>query len=95
MLKEPDAILDYTINLRSPDNPWLEDGEAIASFIWTVPTGLTKVAEDTDTDMSTVWLSGGTLGVTYRVNGEWTTTNTPVARVDSRDIVIEIVQRTV
>lgn len=96
MLKAPDATLDYSINLAPPGaSPWLVTGESIASFIWTVPDGLTKVREETGATAATVWLSGGVLGVTYRVFGEWTTDATPTPRVDSRYLTIEIVQRPV
>lgn len=53
--KHPDDILDYEIDWASTENggPWLADGQTIASAVWSVPTGITSVAE-TNTDTVTL-----------------------------------------
>jgi hypothetical protein len=60
--KDPDAKLDYGFDWAT----WL-GSDTISSSSWTVPTGLTKVSDTNDTTTTTVWLSGGTAGVSYRV----------------------------
>ncbi len=63
--KDPDSILDYTINWLT----WL-NGDTIKTSTWTIPAGLTidPVGGETNTTTTTtVWLSGGTAGTTYTI----------------------------
>jgi hypothetical protein len=67
--KDPDDILDYSID-------WgrlLDDGDAIASVVWIVPTGLTGGVELITGAITTVWLSGGSAGQSYDVTARVTT----------------------
>ena len=82
--KDPDAQLDYVINWSS----WL-NGDAIASSIWIVPSGLTLVDSSFTNENATIWLSGGVIGQRYRVTNRITTTTSP-ARIDDRSIIIFI-----
>lgn len=60
--KDPDEVLDYTIDWTAR---LLED--TIASSLWIVPVGLTVTTQSNTTTTTTVWLSGGTLATTYQV----------------------------
>lgn len=62
-IKDPDAILDYTINWSS----WLPAGDAIAESTWTAGNGITIDSDSNTSTSATVWLSGGTVGATYTV----------------------------
>jgi hypothetical protein len=65
---DPNEVKDYTLNWSgSAPGPRLATGETITTSTWTVPSGITKDS-DTDTDTTTtIWLSGGTAGVSYRL----------------------------
>ena len=69
--KDPDAVLDYAVDwLR-----WLA-GDEIATSVWIVPDGLTRVSDAATTTKATVWLSGGTA---VRVTPSPTASPPPVA----------------
>ena len=81
-VKDPGEVLDYQIDWAA----WLGT-DTITSSTWTV-TGATKVATSSLNAVTTVWVSGGTLGVPARA------TNTVVTAggrtgVRSVDISIE------
>ena len=62
--KDPDEVKDYQLDWGSRR---LADSETISTSTWIVPSGITKDS-DTDTDTTTtIWLSGGTAGVEYRL----------------------------
>jgi hypothetical protein len=58
--KDPDEILDYHVD-------WSErlDTDTIDTSTWDVPSGITKMTDSTTTTISTIWLSGGTIGESY------------------------------
>ena len=87
-IKDPEAVLDYKFDWSS----WLDSGETIASRTVTVDTGLTKDSDAvTDTSTSvTVWLSGGTDGVSYSVNCQIVTS---ANRTDERTMIIRVNER--
>jgi len=85
-LKDPDAVLDYQIDWSS----WLDTGETISASAWTVPTGLTEDSDSNTTTTATVWLSGGTAGVTYSVTNQITTSD---SRTEDRTITIRCGER--
>ena len=58
--KDPDAVLDYTIDWET----WL-DSDTISTSTWTVPSGITKNTDTNTTTTTTIWLSGGTAGISY------------------------------
>ena len=84
--KDPDARLDYRVDWTL----WLEDAETISTSEWIVPAGLTKVDESNATKTATVWLTGGTVGQTYRVTNRVTTNQN---RIDDRSIQIDVRDR--
>ena len=84
-IKDPDAILDYAVDWSR----WLA-GDLIAASSWTVPSGLSKVAETNTITRAAVWLAGGAAGQAYVVTNRITTVN---GRVDERSITIRVEER--
>ena len=60
--KDPDEVLDYELD-------WTDRlaGDTISTSSWTVPTGITKASDTKTTTVTTVWLSGGTIGTKYEL----------------------------
>lgn len=89
--KDPDATLDYSIVWKQ----WLTGAETIATSDWEVsPDDDTLVIENDSqsTIDTTVWLSGGVLGVTYTLTNRVVTNSTP-PRTDDRSFQILIAQQ--
>jgi hypothetical protein len=81
VLKDPDAVLDYSINWA----PWLGT-DTISTSTWIVSGPDSAMVVDSDsesTTVTTVWLSGGTLGLSYTVTNRVVTT---AGRTDDRSI---------
>lgn len=76
-------VLDYSIDWSAA-----LDGDTISTSTFTVQSGLTKGSTSNSTTRSTVWLSGGTAGVSYTVNCVITTA---ASRTLSRDVLIRVV----
>jgi hypothetical protein len=85
--KDPNAVLDYVIDWG---DEWLEAGDEISTSTWTVPTGITKDSDDKTATITTIWLSGGTDGVTYDIVNRIVTTG---GRIDDRTITIKVRER--
>ncbi|MFI7191494.1 hypothetical protein ACIBQ0_17305 [Nocardia nova] len=89
-IKDPEAVLDYLFRWgpdpRTSRPPWLEDTETITTHTITVPDGITLENSEITPDGKNVlvWLSGGTVGITYSVECRITTTmsRTDVRRMD-------------
>lgn len=84
--KDPAAVLDWAFDWSA----WLASGETITSRVVTVPTGITK---DSDTEAAgkvTVWLSGGTAGMSYSVACKIVTS---AGRTDERTIWVQVADR--
>ena len=85
-LKDPSAVLDYAFDWTG----WLAAGETIVGHTITADTGVT-VDSSTELDGKvTVWLSGGTAGINYKVACLITTT---AGRTDERTLWIRVVER--
>ena len=85
-LKDPSAVLDYLFDWTE----WLASGETIATHTITADTGIT-VDSSTELDGKvTVWLSGGTAGINYKVACLITTS---AGRTDERTLWIRVVDR--
>lgn len=84
--KDPDATLDYAFDWTD----WLDDGETISNYTVTAPTGLTKDSDSRDGPVVTVWLSGGTAGVSYTVTNHVVTSE---GREDDRSFTLKCRQR--
>ena len=93
-LKDPSAVLDYVFDWTE----WLATGETIAVdsetgeklITITADTGITVDSWTEDDGKVTVWLSGGTAGINYKVACKITTT---VGRTDERTLWIKVVER--
>ena len=85
--KDPNAVLDYVIDWG---DEWLEAGDEISTSTWTVPTGITKDSDTKTTTTTTIWLSGGTDGVSYDIVNRIVTTG---GRTDDRTITIKVRER--
>lgn len=84
-IKDPNAVLDYTINWSS----WL-GSDIISTSNWAADTGITIDDDSNDTDSATVWLSGGTSGASYAVTNSIVTA---AGREDDRTIYILVMER--
>lgn len=84
-LKDPAAVLDYTLDWTD----WLA-GDAISSHTVTVPAGITLGSSTATATAVTLWLSGGTVGVSYAVVVRVLTLG---GRTDERTIMIYVQER--
>lgn len=86
-LKDPAAVLDYELDWST----WLATvSDTIATSTWTADTGITVDDESNTTTTATVWLSGGTAGVTYSLVNRITTAG---GRTDERTITVAVRER--
>jgi len=90
--KDPNEVLDYTVDWQGTNNPVLESGEAITTSTWTTPSGLTEDSTSKTSTTTTVVLSGGTAGTLYTLTNNIVTDNSP-ARTYERDINLEVRER--
>ena len=67
--KDPNSIIDYGCDWTD----WLAQGEVISTSTWTVPTGLTSVSTVKENFVTSIFLSGGTVGTTYTLTNRITT----------------------
>ena len=70
--KADQEILIYGFNWAD----WLSTGDTLQSSTWVVPAGLTNEGEQVSSDTTTIKIGGGTIGETYEVVNEITTTTT-------------------
>lgn len=66
--KDPDEVVDYSVDW----SPRL-DSDTISTSTWIVPAGITEDSDSSTTTTTTIWLSGGTAGVTYALINRITT----------------------
>ena len=83
--KDPSAILDYQFNWAE----WLA-GDTLSASTWTADGGLTVEDDDFTNVLSTVWLSGGAVGLAYAVTNRITTAG---GRTDERTLKIVVVDK--
>lgn len=85
--KDPSAVLDWAFDWSR----WLAASEQITGTpVLTIDSGIIKDSQSTSATTVTVWLSGGTLGVTYKVACRITTNQ---GRTDERTIAIRVTDR--
>jgi len=84
--KDPSAILDWAFDWTD----WLAAAETITDHTITADTGITVGSWTEDDGKVTVWLSGGTAGINYKVACKITTS---AGRTDERTIWIKVVER--
>ena len=85
-LKDPSAVLDYVFDWTE----WLATVETITDYTITADTGITVDSSPELDGKVTVWLSGGTAGINYKVACLITTS---AGRTDERTIWIKVVER--
>ena len=88
-LKDPSAVLDYVFDWTG----WLatvETIETITDHTITADTGITVDSSTESDGKVTVWLSGGTAGINYKVA---CLIPTSAGRTDERTIWIKVVER--
>ena len=78
--KDPNATLDYSVDWTE----WLES-DIIISVTWNVPIGIIKSSEFNTKQVATIWLSGGSIDMSYDVA---CIINTAGGRTDSRIITL-------
>lgn len=93
--KRATSTLNYTFNwsiASNGDEGWLElaDGQNILTSVWTAITGITIVSSSNTTVLATVRVSGGTVGVTYKLINT-ITTNDVESLTDSRELYIKVI----
>ena len=84
-IKDPDAVLDYTVDWED----WL-NGDTIKTSVWALSSGITEDSDSKTTLTATIWLSGGTVGNKYTVINEIVTNG---GRTENRSIYIEVKER--
>jgi hypothetical protein len=85
-LKDPSAVLDYVFDWTE----WLATVETITDHTITADTGITVDSSTESDGKVTVWLSGGTAGINYKVACKITTS---AERTDERTLWIRVVER--
>jgi len=94
--KDPDAVLDYGFDwnpsdLPDDDLPYLVAGEIIISSSWEANDAGVVIDIDTFSDtVTTVWLSGGTVGETYTLTNH---IETSAGREDDRSFDVIVKER--
>lgn len=82
--KDPDEVLDYAVD-------WTARlaGDTISTSAFTVPAGLTMDSESATSQISTVWISGGTAGL-YSIECTITTSGGRTMQESVRLAVVEV-----
>lgn len=86
--KDALSILDFSIDFTK----LLQTGEEIATSTWTVPTGITQVTNTFSDEVTTIWLSGGTLNTIYELINTAVTNSSPTRTFINR-LYITIVKK--
>lgn len=89
--KAPEATLAYTLDLNDAVDPWLAAGETITTATFTCEDGITIDQQTNNTTTATVKLSGGSVGIDYRITLTWTTS---AGSTDSRYFTARVRART-
>lgn len=84
-VKDPDASKDYGFDWSA----WLTSSgnDTIATSTWIVDAGITKGATGNTATTTTVWLSGGTAGTSYKVTNRIVTAG---GRTDDRTLYVTV-----
>lgn len=85
-IKDPEAVLDYSIDWSE----WLVDGDALSDSDWSAEDGITIDNDTLVGNITTVWLSGGSVNKSYRVVCHITTTG---GREDDRSIFVKMAEK--
>ena len=82
---DPDADLDYTIDWES----WL-DSDTIATSTWVADSGITIESDSNTSTTTTVWISGGTAGSSYKATNHIVTA---AGRAEDRTITLRVAEK--
>lgn len=88
--KAPGAVLDYTEDWAATGDSWLATNETINSASWVYDAGITNDHTSLTATTATIWLSGGTVGVSYLVS---CTIVTNQGRTDTRSFRVGVAVR--
>ena len=80
--KDPDAVVDYGVDWVR----WLA-GDTLALAVWLVPAGIVEDSSNHTATAAYIWLSGGTVGESYRLTNRITTA---LGRVQDQTVVIPV-----
>lgn len=86
--KDAQSILDFSIDLSN----LLQTTEIISSSSWSVPSGITAVTNTFTDEITTIWLSGGTLNTIYELVNTVVTNSNPTRTFINR-LYIPIVKK--
>lgn len=87
-VKDPGAVLDYSINWAGG---YLQGGETLASSIWTIfPADMTQSSAANTTSVASITVSGGAAEQIYQLTNRITTSQ---GRTDERSITVRVEQR--
>ena len=86
--KDPAAVLDYGFDWTD----WLDSdlSELISTSTWTVSSGITKDSDSKADGITTIWLSGGTVGETYLITNRILTS---ANRTEDRSFKVKVGNR--
>ena len=85
--KDPDAVLDFKMDWTAALSAV---SDTIVSSQWLADSGITIDSQTNDSTTATVWLSGGTAGISYAVTNRIVTA---AGRTDDRTILVTAVER--
>lgn len=87
-LKDPGAVLDYTVDWGQG---YLQSGETVSTSIWSIfPSDMTQSAASNTASACTIKVQGGTSGQIYQLTNRITTSQ---GRTDERSISVRVEQR--
>lgn len=87
-VKDPGAILDYTINWGGG---YLQSGESVSTSVWSIfPSDITQVIASNTASSASITVSGGVVGRLYQLSNRITTSQ---GRTDERSIIVRVEQR--
>jgi len=86
-LADPAAVLDYAVDWTAGLG-----SDTITASSWVVGAGITQTtpAPSFTTTKATIWLTGGTVGSTYRITNHITTAG---GRQDERSFTVQVIDR--
>jgi len=88
--KDPDAVLDYTLQWGNDIGALYLLLDTIATSTWIVPDALTITSQLHTLTTTTVWLAGGLDGSDYEITNRITTAG---GRTDDRTFVLQVRDR--
>jgi hypothetical protein len=87
-VKDPGAVLDYSINWAGG---YLQSGETLSSSIWTIfPADMTQNSASNAAGVTSITVSGGAVGQIYQLTNRITTSQ---ERTDERSITVRVEHR--